>query len=749
MSGEHLRDLVARGLALQQSGRLGEAEALYRQVLEMEPRHVTALTMLGTIHAQRRNLAEAERLFGISLKMDPFQINALYNRGIVLAELKRFDEALVNYDRAIAQKPDNPVIFNNRGNALAELKRFDEALESYDRAISIKADYPDAYFNRGMVLSGLNRLEEALDSYDHALAIRPDYAGAHFNRANVLTELRRHIQAVDSYERAIALDPDDPLAFNNRGNALADLCRHKEALASYDRAIALKPDYLEALFNRGVALSELKRYEEALASFERAVAFQPDLPYAIPYAQSSIACARLHLCDWFSSEDTIDDAVERSLAGDKVLVPFDSYILRDSAALHYQCARTYARDKNPASPHPVWKGERYAHDRIRLAYVSFDFREHVLARQLAGAIENHDRARFETTALSLYPGAPDPMQNRLRNAFERFVDVSDRSDLEVAHLIRELESDILVDLTGYTRGGRIGILAWRPAPIQVNFNCPGTTGADYIDYIVTDRTVVPLEHHPFYTEKVVYLPDTFQANDSTRRIAERTPSRGEAGLPEKGFVFCSFNTSYKFRPPVFDIWMRLLLKFEDSVLWLRSANSMVVDNLRREAKTRGVNPERLIFAPYVKRTEDHLARQRVADLFLDTLPYNAQTTASDALWAGLPVLTCLGGALPGRVAASVLTAVGLPELITHSLEEYEALATSLVQEPARLRRIRDKLARNRLTYPLFDTARFTRHLEAAYEQMARMHKQGEAPRHFSVTPLVGAAVETATGSIRQ
>jgi len=429
----------------------------------------------------------------------------------------------------------------------------------------------------------------------------------------------------------------------------------------------------------------------------------------------------------------------------KALVPFDSYVLEDSAELHYQCARTYSRDKNPAAPHPVWKGERYAHGRIRVAYVSFDFREHVLAYQLAGAIEHHDRARFETTALSLYPRVQGAMQNRLRNAFERFVDVSDRSDLEVARLVRELEIDILVDLTGHTRGGRMGIFARRPAPVQVNFNCPGTSGADYIDYIVTDRIVVPPEHHPYYAEKVVYLPDTFQANDSQRRIAERTPSRSEAGLPENGFVFCSFNGSYKFRSPVFDIWMRLLLKFEGSLLWLRSARSTVVDNLRREAKARGVNPERLIFAPYVKQTEDHLARQRVADLFLDTVPYNAQTTASDALWAGLPVLTCLGGALPARVAASVLTAVGLPELVTRSLEEYEALATSLVQEPERLRGIRDRLSNNRFTHPLFDTARFTRHLESAYEQMWQRHGQGEAPRHFSVTPLFGAVAESATG----
>jgi predicted O-linked N-acetylglucosamine transferase (SPINDLY family) len=729
-------------MALHQAGRLGEAEALYRHVLEMEPLHAAALTMLGTIHAQRGDLGEALRLLGLSLESDPQQFSALYNRGMVLAGLNRHEEALESYDRAIALKPSDPVVLNNRGNALAELKRFDAALESYDRAIAINARYPDAFFNRGMVLAGLNRCEEALESYDRALAIRPNDPRTLFNRANVLTELKHHRQAVDSYDRSIVLDPDNPLVFNNRGNVLAELCRHKEALASYDRAIALKPDYLEALVNRGVALSELKRYDEALASFERAVALRPDVPYALPYAQSFITCARLNLCDWASYEETTDSIARRSLAGERVLVPFDSYALRDSAELHYQCARTYAKDKNPASPHPIWKGERYAHDRIRLAYVSFDFREHVLAHQLAGALEHHDRARFETTALSLYPGVPDAMQNRLRNAFERFVDVSDRSDLEVARLIRELETDIVVDVTGYTRGGRMGIFARRPAPVQVNFNCPGTSGTDYIDYIVTDRIVVPPEHHPYYSEKVVYLPDTFQANDSQRRIAERMPSRSEAGLPEKGFVFCSFNNGYKFRPPVFDIWMRLLLKFEDSVLWLRGSSSTVTDNLRREAEVRGIAPERLVFAPYVKRTEDHLARQRIADLFLDTLPYNAQTTASDALWAGLPVLTCMGGGLPGRVAASLLTAVGLPELITHSLDEYEALATALVQEPERLRRIRDKLASNRLTYPLFDTARFTRHLEAAFEQMWRMHRQGGAPCHFAVAPLSRPAAET-------
>lgn len=738
MSGKPLQDIAARGFDLYRAGKLAEAEALYRQVLETEPRNAPALTVLGTIQAQRGSLAEAARLFEISLEVDPLQPDALYNHGIVLTGLRRFEEALASYNSAIALKPDNPVILNNRGNALAELKRFEEALASYDRAIALRRNYPDAYLNRGLVLAGLNRQEDALASYDRALAIRPDDAGALFHRANALALLKRPGEAVESYDRAIALDPGDALALNNRGNALSDLCRHEDALKSYDRALALKPDYRDALFNRGVALSELRRHEEALASFRRAAAIQPGSAAEPAYAPGSIACARLHLCDWSSGEVAIDEVVDLCLAGAKAVVPFDCYMLKDSAALHYQCARTYARDRNPISPHRFWKGERYSHDRIRLAYASFDFREHVVAHQLAGVIEHHDRARFETTALSFYPGAPDGMQDRLRRAFGRFIDAGNRSDTDVAGLLRELETDILVDLTGFTRGGRMGVFACRPAPVQASWlGYPGTLGVEYFDYIIADRIVIPEEHRACYAEQVVTLPDCYLPNDA-RAAAGRMPTRGEAGLPDRGFVFCSFNNSYKLRPVLFDIWMRLLLRFEGSVLWLRGGSSTVVDNLRREAATRGVAPGRLVFAPYVKRREEHVARQGLADLFLDTLPYNAHSTASEALWAGLPVLTCLGNAMPGRVAASLLTAIGLPELVTRSLEEYEALATRLVREPERLRQVKDKLARNRYTHALFDTARFTRHLEAAYEQMWRMHEQGLAPRHFSVAPLSGA-----------
>lgn len=738
MSGQPLQDIVARGFGLYQAGKLAEAEALYRRVLEAEPRHASALTMLGTIQAQGGNLAEAARLFETSLKADPRQPDALYNYGIVLAGLKRFEEALVSYDKALALMPDNPVILNNRGNALAELKRLDEALASYERAVALDRRYPDALLNRGIALSRLNRPAEALGSYEGALAIRADDAEALFHRGNALAELKRAREAVEAYDRAVALDPQNALAFNNRGNALADLCRHKDALESYDRALALTPAYRDALFNRGVTLSELRRHEEALDSFQRAIAIEPDSGRELPYTQGSIACARLHLCDW-SSEHAIDEVVQQCLAGKRAVVPFDCYMLKDSAAAHYQCARTYAQDKNPASPPRPWKVGRRAHERIRLAYASFDFREHVVAHQFAGVIEHHDRARFETTALSLYPGAPDAMQGRLRGAFERFIEIGNRSDLEAAELLRELEVDILVDLTGFTRGGRMGLFAHRPAPIQANWlGDPGTLGAEYYDYIIADGIVIPEGHQVHYAEKIVRLPECYLPNDGKRYAGGRMPTRAEAGLPERGFVFCSFNNSYKFRPALFDVWMRLLGGTEDSVLWLRSGNPAAIANLRREAAARGVDPGRLVFAPYVKGREEHLARQGLADLFLDTLPYNAHSTASEALWAGLPVLTCLGGAFPGRVAASLLTAAGLPELVTRTLAEYEALAATLAREPDRLRRARDKLAGNRLTHPLFDAARFTRGLEAAYEQMRELHERGEAPRHLSIAPRPGA-----------
>ena len=380
-------------------------------------------------------------------------------------------------------------------------------------------------------------------------------------------------------------------------------------------------------------------------------------------------------------------------------------------------------------------GEKYTHDRIRIGYFSADFRNHPVGRLAVGLLEAHDKSHFTTLALSSGPDDGSELRRRTKSAVDDFVDVRNRSDADVAALIRRREIDIVVDLTGFTLAGRFGVLARRAAPIQVNFlGYPATMGADWIDYIIADRTIIPAEHFQFYGERVVWLPDTYQANDDKSGIAERVPTRAECCLPETGFVFCCFNNTFKINPQIFDVWMRLLAATANSVLWLLGTNPIAERNLRREAERRGIAAERLIFAPRLA-VADHLARHRRADLFLDTLPYNAPTTASDALWAGLPLVTCQGDTFAGRVAASLLNAIGLPELITASLEEYEALALKLARDPALLGAMKEKLRRNRDTYPLFDTARFARHIESAYETMWQAHQDGRAPAAFAVASV--------------
>jgi predicted O-linked N-acetylglucosamine transferase (SPINDLY family) len=402
-----------------------------------------------------------------------------------------------------------------------------------------------------------------------------------------------------------------------------------------------------------------------------------------------------------------------------------------SAALQLKCAQTHVRGKHPGTNAPIWNGERYSHDRIRVGYLSADIRNHPVARLIAEIFERHDRTRVETFAFSFGADDGSALRARIAKAFDHFVDVSQKSDRDIASLIRENEIDVAVDLTGFTENARVGILAMRPAPTQVNYlGYPGTIGADYFDYIIADQIIVPPEHQPFYSEKVAYLPHTYQPTDTTREIPATPLSRRDAGLPDTGFVFCSFNNSFKITPQVFDIWMRLLRSVDGSVLWLLDGHP-ASDNLRREAQKRDVAAERLVFAPRVD-PDIHLARHRLADIFLDTSPYNAHTTTSDALWAGLPVLTCLGTAFAGRVAASIVTAAGLPDLVTHSLPEYEALALRLAREPDRLASVRSKLAGNRLTQPLFDSASFARDLEAVYTAMWERQRNGLVPEAFSV-----------------
>jgi predicted O-linked N-acetylglucosamine transferase (SPINDLY family) len=547
-------------------------------------------------------------------------------------------------------------------------------------------------------------------SFDAALAVDPGLIEAWNNRGNVLSAMGRHEEAVTSYDRVLAARPQLFEAQVNRGTALLASRRVEEAFASYDKAARMKLDNADALNGRANALFELKRFEEAIGDYEGVLRLNPEHAYVA----GNLAFSRLHCCDWrFLNEDR--ERLKTAIGQSKPVVnPFQNLALSPSASAQKQCATLWVADKYPAAPKPLWNGERYGHQRIRIAYLSADFRDHAVAQSLAGMFERHDRTRFETIAISWGPPDEGEMRTRLVGAFDQFIDAEGTSDSELARRLREMEIDIAVDLMGFTGECRPGILALRPAPIQVNYlGFPGTMGAPYMDWLIADRVAIPESERGHYSESIVYLADSFFPTDSKRRIAN-APTRHEAGLPETGFVFASFNNSYKFSPELFDIWMRLLSAIEGSVLWLSSVNPAAARNLKREAEARGVDADRLIFAPFLARSEDHLARLSLADLFLDTLPYNAHATAADALWAGVPLVTVAGSTFAGRVAASLLQAVGLTELITESLEAYETLALKLARDASALAVVKAKLAANRETHALFDTANFTRNLEAAY-----------------------------------
>lgn len=738
--------ILSQAIAFHQTGNLADAERLYLQLMAVQPQDAAPQHLLGVVRAQQGRNGEALELIGAALKIRPDAPEILSNYANVLKAQGRFADALNSYDRALAIKPDYAAALTKRGLVLRDLGRLDEALASTDRALAVNPNYPEALSNRGVILSDLDRHDEALASYDRALAVARNYPDVWNNRALTLKAAKRPVEALASVERALALHPDFAEAHNNLGIILFDLKRMGEALTSYDKALTLRPDYVEALNNRAVALWSLKRFTESLADCDAALALRPDFADVLtnrgnallemgrpedalqnyeqalaadpdhPNALSGLANAAMTIGDWARTAKLADRLKQEVQAGRSIIQPFVLMGYWDDNELQLQCSQNFVRQTGPGAQPPLWKGGRYSHDRIRVAYLSADFHQHVTAALTVEMFERHDRSQFETIAISFGPDDGSAMRSRLIDAFDRFHDARLQTDREVAALLRKWEVDIAVDLGGHTSGARPWVLAHRPSPVQAKYmGYPGTSGSDFIDYIVTDRIVVPPDQDRFFSEKIVAMPDTLWVTDTAGTILP-PPTRAEAGLPETGFVFCCFNHNWKITAPLFDIWMRLLGKVEGSVLWLLQGNEAIRGNLRREAQARGIDPLRILFAGRTT-PEQHLARQQLADLFLDTLPYNAHTTASDALWVGLPVVTTPGHSFPARVAASILTAAGIPELIAADLTSYEAVALELAANPDRLRSIREKLAQNRQTAPLFDTAHFTRNLEAAYRTM--------------------------------
>jgi predicted O-linked N-acetylglucosamine transferase (SPINDLY family) len=651
------------------------------------------------------------------------------NYGNVLRDLARHAEAVDSFDRALQIQPSYPEALCNRGGALQAMGRIDEALRNYDEALRFRPAYVDAHYNRGVAPQDLGRFEEAAQSYGHALKLQPAFAEAHYNTGNVLHELKRFEEAVKSYDSALRIRDSFAEAHNNRGNALLELGRVNEALHSYERAIQVLPNLANAHNNRGNALSLLKRPEQALASYERALSLDPDFPWV----RGARLHAKLLLCNWDGIDAAVEDLIARIERGKRATRPFTVLALSDDPSLHRRVAEMSAIPAELAPRPLAVPPMRPRGPRIIIGYYSADYQNHATANLMAELFELHDRRRFEIIGFSYGTPTHDPMRQRLLGAFDRFVEVRSNSDREIAQLSRELKVDIAVDLKGFTQDSRPGIFAQRAAPIQINYlGYPGTVGGDYMDYIVADRMLIPPQHRQHYSERVIYLPNSYQANDRKRPIAEDPCSRADLGLPQSGFIFCSFNSCYKITPILFDSWMRILQRVKHSILWLLTDSGAVAGTLRREAARRGVNADRLIFAPQLPLAR-HLARYRIADLFLDTFPCGGHTTASDALWAGLPVLTRLGESFAARVASSLLTAIGLPELIASSAAHYEALAVEFATDPVRLATVRKDLELRRSTAPLFDTPRFTRDLEQGYAVVHERYLAGLAPEDTIVS----------------
>jgi len=709
-------------------GDFEKAELSIRQALKDEYQNSLPILELAIAYAKVNQFKEALIAIACLKQFKKDDLLVLYNLGLIHSTIGNHQQAIENYNEILAINPGDVETLVNKGSSLIDLQSYELAISSIQSAINIRSDIPEAWSNLGKAYSSLNLFQESLDAYDKALSLRPSFYEAWSNKSRPLCKLRRFVEAFEACDQALLLNPEYVEGLSNKGNALYELERFEDAIDFFDEALRLRPSYAEAFLNKGHALFQLGRYVEAISSYEEALLHKPD----IDWLYGCLIFAKMKICDWTGITDYIEKITGKVIFGDKVIDPLALLALVDDSFLHKKAAEILIQTRHPLN---TALGEIPRHpikEKIRIGYFSADFKNHPVAFLIAELLEIHDRNQFEIYAFSLIC-AKDQMRDRIISSVDHFIDVENKTDLEIAQLSRSLSIDIAINLSGFTQDSRTGIFAYRAAPIQVNYlGYPGTTGSNYFDYIIADKTLIPIQFQDCYSEKIAYLPNSFQVNDRKRPISTRQFTKNELGLPNNGFIFCCFNNSYKILPSTFDGWMRILNAVEGSVLWLFEDNSNATENLRLEASKRGVNPNRLIFAQKLP-LEDHLARHYLADLFLDTKPYNAHTTASDALWTDLPVLTLMGESFASRGAASLLNAIGIPELITHTQQEYEEAAILLAKNPYKLLAIKQKLSGYRLTKPLFDTPLFSRDIEVAFMEMYKRYQTGLLPDHLFIT----------------
>ncbi len=694
---------LAKALQYHQTGQLNKAEEIYKRIIEVNPDHSESLHLLGVIANQAG----------------------------------KNDIAVELINKAIQHNPGNSIYYNNLGNALKDQNRLTEALSSYQKALEIKPDFAVAHYNLGNVLNEQDNLTEAVSSFQKALEINPNYIKAYNNMGTTFKKQGRFDEAISCFQKVLEINPNHAEAYNNMASMLKDQHKLAEAVYYYQKALEINPDYADAYHNLGNALKDQNRLTEAISSYQKALEINPDYAEAFSMLFNQLQ----QTCDWPRLKDMtakLDNFTLRALnSGVKTAEkPFANIMRCIDLPRHLAIARSWSRDiakrMSSLKTHFHFDGRQLSKNKIIVGYLSNDFRNHAMAQLTLSLYGLHNRDEFKIFCYSYGEDDGSYYSARIRQDCDKFVDLTDLSHADAARCIYEDQVDILVDLKGHTRDNRLEISALRPAPVQVRYlGLPCTTGADFVNYIITDRIALPEDHAQYYSEKFVYMPHCYQINDHTQEISNKDWKKSDFGLPEDSFVFCSFNQGYKIEPVMFNTWMNILRQVPESVLWLQGENEITETNLWREAESKGIKPTRLIFSGRLPK-DQHLGRLRLADVALDTRIVNGIITTSDALWAGVPVITLQGNSFSSRVSSSILTAIGLPELITQTIEEYEQIAVDLGRNPERLQEIRQKIAKNRLVEPLFDTPRFARNLEKAYKEMWEIFVAGEMPRRIEV-----------------
>ena len=718
------------GVANKALGRLNNAFTAFKKTISLNSNFPEVYINLGALFKRQGKFEEAMNSYKKALLIRPNYAEVFFNMAIIYKAQDNFAEAIKCYEKALSIKPDYADAYINLGIIMKEKNQFENALQNFKKVLSLNPNNIEAIYNIGLLKKENGDFEGALEKYKKVLSLKPDYAEAYNNIGNIFKENGDYESAINYYNQALTIKPNFFLALINLGAVLKKIGKHDKAIKVFQKVMSFKPNSSLAAYNIGNIYKEKGERKSAINFFERAILLKDDLNF-IEFIRSKKLHEQAHICDWEGIEN--DRNFISTLGTNKQsIVPFTLFSLEDSPESHKKRSEIYAKNRFSQAPLLFEPKVNKNQKRIRIGYFSSDFREHPVAYLLAKVIEKHNRDEFEIFGYSIHKSQNDVLQKKLSKSFDIYRDVSQMNDKEVALLARKDEIDIAIDLNGYTQNARTRIFAYRAAPVQINFlGFPGTMGANFIDYIIADQNLIPESSQKFFNEKPIYLPNTYMPTDNSRDISKKPFGRKQMGLPEDSFVFCCFNNNYKITSEEFDIWMNLLAKIENSVLWLRKSNEWSEDNFIKEAKKRDVDPSRLIFAGRMAM-EEHLARHKLADLFLDTFNFNAHTTATEALWSGLPVVTKIGRGFAARVAASLLNAIDLPELITDTKQNYEELILELATNPPKLLKIRNKLLKNRLSKPLFNTELYTKHLENGYRIAYENHIQGKKPEIINV-----------------